>query len=720
MHMQDTLLVEILTEELPPKLLQNLSNSFSEGVFNGLDQNDLLTSESKLLAYATPRRLAVSITSVLDVQVERQIEKRGPTVSAANDESGRPTPALLGFARSCGVTINDLKQAADSKGVLYYTYKFKQSGQSLGKILIKILQGLLPKIPAPKMMRWGAGNEHFIRPAHNFIMLHGKNVLCESTELFGLQSVKAETLGHRFLSKGRIKLPHASEYEKVLLESGYVIVSFEKRKQLIREKLHKLAKKENGNIIQDDALLNEVTALVEYPEVYIGKFNQSFLKIPQECLILSMQKHQRYFPILDNEGNLLPSFLIVSNIKTDNTTAIISGNERVLQARLADAKFFFDQDRRETLTSRREGLSRVVYHSKLGMLSDRVKRIHGIALSISILLFQKNGLADGEHYNKTEEVALLAKADLLTNMVGEFPELQGIMGRYYAKHDGMSDELAFAIEDHYKPRFSGDDLPRNSVGICVALADKLEIVVGMISAGHIPTGDKDPFALRRHAFGIVRILIEKRLDITLFDMVRNALPRVPEDIRKNIESNTNLVNNFLLDRVRRYFIDQGNNYHAIESVISPFGNKSKIPLYILSDIIPMATKFLSTEEGRVLANANKRITNILKKSGQEVACVNLSIESLNMPDPSLFESNAEVNLWDALQKIGKESEALRSEKHFSEALNILARLAPPVKDFFEQVMVNAEDQRVRENRFLLLQYGRIYMNQVADLSLMVS
>jgi glycyl-tRNA synthetase beta chain len=710
--MQDTLLVEILTEELPPKLLQNLSNSFSEGVFNGLDQNCLLTSGSKLTAYVTPRRLAVSITSVLDFQAERQVERRGPTVTASYDDSGMVTPALQGFARSCGVTVDDLKQEPDTKGVLCYTYKHKQPGQSLGSILIKILQGLLPKIPAPKMMRWGAGNEHFIRPVHNFIMLHGKNILCESAELLGLKSTKSETLGHRFLSKGRIELLHASEYEKVLLESGYVMVSFEKRKQLILEKLHESGKKENGNIIQDDALLNEVTALVEYPEVYVGKFNQAFLNIPQECLILSMKQHQKYFPLLDNEGNLLSRFLIVSNIKTNNSTTIISGNERVLHARLADAKFFFDQDRKKTLASRIEGLSRVVYHSKLGMLSDRVERVSKIAQAIGLQLGGKKLAA------QAGEVAMLAKTDLLTDMVGEFPELQGIMGRYYAKHDGMSDELAFAIEDHYKPRFSGDDLPRNMVGICVALADKLEILVGMFGVGQIPSGDKDPFALRRHAFGIVRILVQKRLDTNLYDLVLLAQKNMPEDIRLSPRCDPGLITNFLLDRARRYFTDQGNNYHAIESVISPFGRIS--PLGILSDIIPMATEFLSTEEGRILANANKRITNILKKSGQVVTYANYSPDGLNMPDPSLFESDVEVNLWNALQKIGKKSEAFKSEKRFSEALNVLVELAPPVKDFFEQVMVNAEDKRIRNNRFLLLQYGRVYMNQVADLSLMVS
>ena len=710
--MQDTLLVEIITEELPPKLLQNLSNSFSEGVFNGLDKNFLLTSDSKLTAYVTPRRLAVSITSVLDAQAEREVERRGPAVTAAYDVSGKETPALQGFARSCGVAVEDLKQEPDTKGILCYTYKHKQPGQGLGNILIKILQGLLPKIPAPRMMRWGDGNEHFIRPVHNFIMLHGRNLLCESAELLGLKSTKSETLGHRFLSKGRIELPHANEYEKVLLESGYVIASFEKRKKLIIEKLHDASKKENENIVQDDFLLNEVTALVEYPEIYVGKFNQTFLHIPQECLILSMKQHQKYFPLLDNKGNLLSRFLMVSNIKTNKSAAIISGNERVLQARLADAEFFFDQDRKKTLASRIEKLSGVVYHSKLGMLSDRVERVSKISQAIGLQLGGKKLAA------LAGEVAMLAKADLLTDMVGEFPELQGIMGRYYAKHDGMSDELAFAIEDHYKPRFSGDDLPRNMAGICVALADKLETLVGMFGIGQAPSGDKDPFALRRHAFGIVRILVQKNLDINLYELIILAQEKMPENIRHNTKNDPALINNFLLDRVRRYFSDQGNDYHAIESVVIPFGGTT--PLGTLSDIVPMAAKFLSTEEGRVLANANKRITNILKKSGQEVTCTGDSLETLNMPDPSLFESDAEINLWDALQRIGKESEILKSERNFAEALNILVKLAPPVKDFFEQVMVNSEDERIRNNRFLLLQYGRVYMNQVADLSLMVS
>ncbi len=710
--MQETLLIEILTEEMPPKLLQALSDNFSQGVFNGLDQNCLLTTESKVTAYATPRRLAVSITAVLDAQSERQIERKGPAVAAAHDDSGRATLALQGFARSCGVTIDDLQQVPDSKGMLCYTYMHKQLSQSLGSVLIKVLQDLLPKMPVPKVMRWGIGSTHFVRPVHNFFMIHGKNVLREPEAILGLRSTKAETLGHRFLSKTRIVISHASEYENVLRKNGYVIASFEKRKQLIWEKLLESSKKEHGEILRDEALLDEVTALVEYPEVYAGVFSQVFLDVPQECLILSMKQHQKYFPLLDSGGCLLPRFLIVSNIKTDNSSNIIHGNERVLQARLADAKFFFDQDRKKTLASRVEGLSRVVYHNKLGMQSDRVKRLRAIAQEIGLQL-------GGKALEKqADEVAKLAKADLLTDMVGEFPELQGVMGRYYAKHDGMSDDIAFAIEDHYKPRFADDDLPRNMIGICVALADKMEVLVGMFGVGQIPTGDKDPFALRRHAFGVVRMLIQKHLNITLYDLVSLARKHMPQDIEHSPRCDPALITDFLLDRARRYFIDQGNNYHAIESIIIQYGRTS--PLGVLADIIPRATKFLSTEDGRILANANKRITNILKKSGQQVTPAGHSLDGLSRPDPSLFESDVEVNLWDALQKIGKKSEALKSEKHFAEALEVLVSLAPPVKEFFDQVLVNAEDLRVRNNRFLLLQCGRVYMNQVADLSLMVS
>ncbi|MEE8221938.1 MAG: glycine--tRNA ligase subunit beta, partial [Nitrosomonadaceae bacterium] len=523
--MQDTLLIEILTEELPPKLLQILSDNFSQGIFNGLDQNCLLTTESKVTAYATPRRLAVSITAVLDAQSERQIERKGPAVAAANDDSGKATRALQGFARSCGVAIDDLQQGPDNKGVLCYIYKHKQPGQSLGSILIKVLQDLLPKMPVTKVMRWGIGDTHFVRPVHNFFMIHGKNVLREPEALLGLRSTKAETLGHRFLGKTHIVIPHASEYENVLREKGYVIASFEKRKQLIWEKLLESSKKEYGEILRDESLLDEVTALVEYPEVYAGGFSQVFLDVPQECLILSMKKYQKYFPLLDSDGNLLPRFLIVSNIKTDNPSNIIHGNERVLQARLADAKFFFDQDRKKTLASRVEGLSRVVYHNKLGMQSDRVDRVRAIAQEIGLQLGGK-ALA-----KQAGEVAKLAKADLLTDMVGEFPELQGVMGRYYAKHEGMGDDIAFAIEDHYKPRFAGDDLPRNMVGICVALADKLEALVGMFGIGQIPTGDKDTFALRRNAFGVVRMLIQKHLNISLYDLVSLTEKHKPQDIR---------------------------------------------------------------------------------------------------------------------------------------------------------------------------------------------
>ncbi len=710
--MQDTLLIEILTEELPPKLLQVLSDNFSQGVFNGLNQNYLLTAESKVTAYATPRRLAVSITAVLDTQSERQIERKGPTVAAAYDDSGKATRALQGFARSCGVAIDDLQQGPDNKGVLCYIYKYKQPGKSLGGVLVKILQDILPKMPVTKVMRWGIGDTYFVRPVHIFIMLHGKNVLREPEALLGLRSTKAETLGHRFLGKTHIVIPHANEYEKVLHEKGYVIASFEKRKQLIWEKLLESSKKEYGKILRDDALLEEVTALVEYPVVYAGGFSQVFLDVPQECLILSMKKYQKYFPLLDSRGNLLPRFLIVSNIKTNSPSNIIHGNERVLQARLADAKFFFDQDRKKTLSSRVEGLSRVVYHNKLGMQSDRVDRVRVIAHEIGLKLGDK-ALA-----KQADEVARLAKADLLTDMVGEFPELQGVMGRYYAKHDGMSDDIAFAIEDHYKPRFAGDELPRNMAGICVALADKLEALVGMFGVGQIPSGDKDPFALRRHAFGVVRMLVQKHLNIDLYKLVFLTHEHMPQDIKDN-RRNQQEVEKFLLDKARSYFINQGNNYHAIESIISPFGKIT--PLGILADFIPTATKFLSTEEGRTLANANKRITNILKKSGQGVVAAGFPLDELtNRPDPNLFESDVEVNLWKSLQDIGDKSLAFKSEKRFAEALEVLVQLAPPVKDFFEQVLVNAEDLRVRNNRITLLQFGRVYMNQVADLSIMVS
>ncbi|MBL79897.1 MAG: glycine--tRNA ligase subunit beta [Nitrosomonadaceae bacterium] len=710
--MQDTLLIEIITEELPPKLLQDLSSNFSDGVFNILDQNFLLTSESKLTSYVTPRRLALTITAVLDIQTERLIERKGPAVTAAHDDLGRITPALQGFARSCGVAVDSLKQGTDTKGTLCYIYKYKQPGQSLGEILISNLKDLLTKISAPRMMRWGSGSEHFIRPVHNFIMLYGENLLYEPIEIFGLKSSKLETLGHRFLSNGRIALSHANEYEKILLEKGFVIVDFEKRKEIIVEKLNAASKKAKGNLVQDNILLNEVTSLVEYPEVYMGEFNKTFLNIPQECLILSMKQHQKYFPLLDNKGNLLSRFLIVSNIATNKPSTIISGNEMVLHARLADAEFFYNQDRKKTLVSRIESLCGVVYHSKLGTLRDRVDRVSKISQKIGLHLGGKKISA------LASEVAMLSKADLLTEMVGEFPELQGVMGRYYAIHDGISDELATAIEDHYKPRFSGDDLPRNMVGVCVALADKLEILIGMFGIGQLPSGDKDPFALRRHASGVIRILIQKRLEINLHELILITKEYMPTNIRHNTKFDSMIIKNFLLDRARRYFSDQGNNYHAIESVITPFGSVNS--LATLADIIPMAEKFLSTEEGRILANANKRITNILKKSGQDIICANYSLENIDMPDPNLFEIDAEINLWNSLQKIGKESEALRSERRFSEALSILVNLASPVEDFFDQVMVNAEDKKIRNNRFLLLQYGRAYMNQVADLSLMVS
>ncbi len=706
--MQDTLLIEILTEELPPKSLKNLSYVFSQSVFSALEQENLLTIESKATAYATPRRLAVSITAVLDAQSGRKVERKGPSVTSAFDVFGKPTPALLGFAHSCKTNINSLEKRLNNKGVLHYISEIEESGKKLGSVLIVILQHLLHKLPVAKVMRWGTGTAQFVRPAHVFFMLHGDRVLNESEALLGLYSNSAETFGHRFLSKDRIVIPHADEYAKTLYEKGHVIASFEERKKLIWSKLLKSSEGENGKIFQDEALLDEVTALVEYPEVYVGKFNQKFLNIPQECLILTMKQHQKYFPIMNLDGRLLPCFLIVSNIKTDSPTNIILGNERVLWARLADAQFFFDQDRKRTLASRVEDLNKVVYHGKLGTQRERVDRICAIARVIGARL-------GGDILSsQAGEAATLSKADLLTDMVREFPELQGIMGCYYAKHDGVSDNIALAIEDHYKPRFSGDVLPRNVVAICVALADKLEMLVGMFGVEQIPTGDKDPFALRRHALGIIRILIQKNLDISLKDLVILTQESMPP----NIKGDWMLVVDFLLDRARSYFLDQGHDSRIIESVLSPFGKSNSLD--VLADIIPAATVFFRTDEGLALANANKRIKNILKKLNQEII-IGASPKTFEKRlDESLFESNAEALLWDCLQEVGNKSLNFKSEKNFSEALKILALLAPFIQDFFEQVLVNVNDPKIRENRIILLQFVRIYMNQVADLSLMAT
>ncbi len=688
-----SLLVELLTEELPPMSLQRLAERFRDALAAGLEGAILLPRPyvARPHYFATPRRLAVLIQGVLEKATDVSSDTAGPLVSAGAE-------AAKGFAKKYGVAVESLKKIPTSDGEKWLA-SYTSVGAVLDDVLAQKVEEALKVLPVQKLMRWGNSEAQFARPVHGLVMMHGNRII--PGKIWGLES-RNYTLGHRFLSSGKIEIPGADQYEAVLEKKGSVIVSLDKRKELIRAELEKKAA--GVKIIWDDALLDEVTALVEYPVVYSGSFSPEFLGLPQECLIVSMQQHQRYFPLSEANGKLLPRFLMVSNMRTANPANVIRGNERVLRARLADAKFFYDQDRKMRLEARVPKLGNVVYHNKLGSQLERVERIKSLSKRIVHAL--------GTDTQLVERAAWLSKADLLTDMVGEFPELQGVMGRYYAVHDGESVEVAKAIEQHYRPRFAGDQLPESLISCALALADKLYAIAGMFAAGQPPTGDKDPFALRRQALGVIRILIERKLDIRLQSLVDLAIGELPAHTRTDWLP----VLEFLLDRARSYFAGQGFAKQAIEAVIQPFGASS--PLYTLSEIVAEASRFIATEEGKILAEANKRITNILKKSGFEVPFGLRPDQLIVKPKLALFKEKAEIEFWDALRKIGGESVELRNQHRFAESLRVLSQLGKPTKSFFDGVLVNAEEPDIRENRITLLQHARAYMNQVAELSLM--
>jgi glycyl-tRNA synthetase beta chain len=689
----DTLLVELLTEELPPKALATLARAFAGEIESGLARRQLKSaSAAQSRVFATPRRLAALVPGVLCAAADRPQETSGPSVKA-------PQEAVAGFARKHGLEIGQLERRETPKGEVFVA-RTVAKGAALDAVLAEIVAEAAKKLPVPKVMRWGDGVAEFVRPAHGLVMLHGERVVPGT--VLGVESGN-ETLGHRFLSKGAITVRHADDYEKILAEKGAAIVDFAARRAEISKQLQKAAG--GAALVIHDALLDEITAIVEAPAVYAGEFSSDFLAVPEECLVLSMQQHQRYVPLRDRgTGKLLPRFLFVSNIETKEPREIIHGNERVLRARLSDAKFFYEQDRKIPLETRTHQLAGVVYHNKIGTQLERVVCIKKLAATIAETL-----RAD---ISSTERAAILCKADLLTEMVGEFPELQGVMGRYYALHEGETKEVASAIEEHYRPRFAGDQLPEKLDACALALADKLFAIAGIFAAGQVPTGDRDPFALRRQALGVVRILIEKELNLRLQILVDLAIAHLPNKLHVDWL----LVLEFLLDRARTYFLDQGFAKQAIESVIQPFG--ASTPLFTLPTVVAEASRFISTEDGKILAEANKRITNILKKSGFEVP-LGLHPDQLKQkPNSALFKEKAEADFWTALQKIGGESVELRKSQRFAESLRVLSQLGKPTKSFFDDVLVNTEEPDIRDNRITLLQHARAYMNQVAELSLM--
>lgn len=701
-HATRNLLIELLVEELPPKSLKKLGDSFGEAIAASIKAQGLAGNDIVITTFASPRRLAVHIENVAAQAADKSTSQKLMPVSVGLDVNGQATPALLKKLNSlCGdaahMQVSQLKRALDGKvEALFFDSVVK--GVMLVEGLQQALDEALIKLPIARTMTYqladGWSSVNFVRPAHGLVALHGAEVIPVS--ILGLIAGR-ETQGHRFeAGTNPIILKEADSYESQLNSLGAVIASFTARRAEIIRQLQAVSAEAGLQPVEDEALLDEVTALVERPNVLAGKFDSAFLEVPQECLILTMKANQKYFPLLDANGKLSHQFLIVSNIHPVDTSQIITGNERVLRSRLADAKFFFDQDRKKTLASRVAGLDRVVYHNKLGTQAERVERIWVISQAIGLRL------GGNELAAQAGEAAMLSKADLLTGMVGEFPELQGIVGRYYAQHDGLSHDIAFAIEDHYKPRFAGDELPRNMTGLCVALADKLETLVGMFGIGQIPTGDKDPFALRRNALGVTRILTEKELEISLEEIIGISSGAFNSRINfGNAESHQLL--NFIYERMSSQLREHGYSPQQIEAVIA------KRPQF-LNEIhrrLAAVRAFSALPEAESLAAANKRVSNILKKAEGEVG---------DMINIKLLREPAEQALHAALNGIMPKANNAFKLGEFSLALKELAALKTPVDTFFDKVMVNTEDAVLRANRLALLAQLRQEMNRVADIS----
>ena len=700
------LLVELFVEELPPKALQKLGDAFASVLGDQLKAQGLAAADAVVTPFASPRRLAAHVTNVADKAADKAVQQKLMPVTVGLDKDGNPTPALLKKLQALGAdasAVPSLKRAQDGKAEALF-YDSVVPGATLQAGLQKALDEAIAMLPNPKVMTYplqtdcerpGGTRVNFGRPAHGLVALHGSAVV--PVKALGLTAGHS-TQGHRFeAAVSPVVLQDADSYAATLQKDGAVIASFAERKaEIARQLAAAAAQVGNGaRPIEDDALLDEVTALVERPNVLICQFEEQFLDVPQECLILTMKANQKYFPLLDANGKLTHKFLVVSNIRPDDASFVIGGNERVVRPRLADAKFFFDQDRKKTLASRVESLAKVVYHNKLGTQGERVERVRAIAKAIA------QQLGDAQLQADVDQAALLAKTDLVTDMVGEFPELQGIMGGYYALNDGLGETVAQAIEDHYKPRFAGDTLPRNTAGVVVALADKLETLVGMFGIGNLPTGDRDPFALRRHALGVIRMLVEKDLPLDLNALLAGAVPAFGDKIT---DASAQLAD-FIYDRLAGSLREQGYRAQEVDAVLALRPQR----LALVEKQLAAVRAFAALPEAPALAAANKRVGNILKKAeveGPVDAHVN----------PELLREEAEQNLFAALQRFVPEANAQFDKGDYTASLQTLAVLRAPVDAFFDDVMVNAEQLDVRMNRLGLLKMLHNAMNRVADLS----
>lgn len=691
--LEQDFIIELGTEELPPKALKSLSGAFERELTGLLKVYQLKFFSSKV--FATPRRLAVLVQTLVERQDDQICEKIGPSVESASDQDGNPTPAAIGFAKSCGVQIEELKTITkDKKTKLYFSEKTQ--GKKTLEILPNLIKTAISNLPIQKKMRWGSSREEFIRPVHWVMALYGNSVI--DLEVFGVKSSN-QTFGHRFHTKKTITITAPEKYEQILEESGYVVASFEKRRKKIKSLIEAEASKRDAVGIIDPNLLEEVTGLVEWPVALTGNFDEDFLKLPAPSLILSLQSHQKTFCCNDIDGNLLPIFIAISNLKSKNPKEVVKGNERVIRPRLADAAFFFDTDKKVRLDSRLENLKTVIFQKELGSLYNRSIRIAEISGQVASRL--------GIQSDTASRAGLLSKCDLISNMVGEFGDLQGIMGKYYAEHDGESSEVASAIEEQYLPKFSGDEVPQTEIGCVVSIAEKIDTITGLFSIGQPPTGSKDPFALRRAAIGLLRVIIEKDLDLDLCDCIEIASKSFSTESGIVVTGNQkDKILVFLFDRLQAIYLAEGMTSEVFQSVLSIKPTKPAD----FDRRIKAVAAFSQLDDSRALSDANKRVLNILSKNSLvgEHAVVN----------EALLVESAEIALLDSLKRIEGTVEPMLLELNYVGALRSLVVLRKGIDKFFEDVLVNCEDKKVRENRMAILLQLRSLFTRVADISLM--
>jgi glycyl-tRNA synthetase beta chain len=683
------LLIEIGTEELPPKALRHMRDALQTSMDSLLDENRLAHGSSH--AYATPRRLALLIRDVPVAQPDREVTKRGPALKAAFDADGNPTKPAEGFARSCGVTVSELEELQTDKGS-WLVYHSTETGHASSDVIPGLLEKALKTLPMPKRMRWGNSEIEFVRPLHWMVLLFGNEAI--AANVLGIDSGRYSR-GHRFHRNEAIEIAEAGAYVQTLQQDGMVEVDMERRRDSIHTQVMEAGAALGGKALIDAALLDEVTALVEWPVAISGSYDPHFLEVPAEALISSMQDHQKYFPVVDEHGKLLPHFITIANIASKDPRQIKAGNERVIRARLEDAVFFWNQDRKQTLHSRAAQLDDMTFQKRLGSLGDKQSRIAAIATALAGEL--------GFNVEHVQRAASLCKCDLVTSMVFEFPDLQGIMGRYYALHDGEDEAVARALDEQYQPRFAGDTLPASGTGQLLAIAERLDTLVGIFAIGQTPTGDKDPFGLRRSALGLLRILIEKQLDLDLRACIDTAANNFPAEL--DAASIADPLFSFMMDRLRAWYLDAGYDVHVFEAV---HARQPQRPLDF-DQRMRAVSSFRALPEADSLAAANKRIRNILRKAATAIPA---------SYDSKLLHEPAEKALAAALQALDTQTRPLFEQRDYTNALCQLAALQAPVDAFFDDVMVMADDVTLRDNRLALLQALSELFLQVADISLL--